>query len=94
MAKKYGAAAVAYVFTWLSGLIVYLLTSKADKHTRFHAAQAIMIGIAMTIIVWIPLVGWIIAALLYLIGLFAAVKAYNGEKLELPLLGSLANKFV
>ena len=94
MAKKYGAAAVAYIFTWLSGLIVYLLAKKGDRHTRFNAAQAIMIGIAIWILAWIPLFGWIVALLLYFVGLYAAVKAYNGHTLEIPLLESLAKKFV
>ena len=94
MARKYGAAAVAYIFTWLSGIIVYLLAKKSDKHTRFNAAQAIMIGVAIWILAWIPFFGWVVAMLLYFMGLYAAFKAYHGDKLEIPLLESLAKKFI
>jgi len=94
MAKKNFTAAIAYIFTWISGLIIYLFTKKSDKFTRFHAAQAIMLGIAIALLGWIPLIGWAAAVLLYLLGLYVAFRAYNGEKSEIPILGNFANKFV
>jgi len=51
MAQKNNTlAAVAYIFTWLSGLIVFLTVDKKDKYTRFHAFQSILFGIAITVI--------------------------------------------
>lgn len=43
-------AAVAYILTWLTGLIIYCITPKEDKFTRFHAMQAIFLGIAFVVI--------------------------------------------
>ena len=43
---------VAYLFTWLSGLILFF--TQKDREVRFHAAQAILFGIAWiaVMIVW------------------------------------------
>jgi len=47
------AGALSYLFTWLTGLI-FLLIEKEDKFVRFHAVQAIGLGIAW-IVAWILL---------------------------------------
>ena len=43
---------LSYLFTWLGGLIMYL--TQKDREVRFHAAQAILFGIAWfgLMIVW------------------------------------------
>lgn len=43
---------LAYLFTWLGGLIIYL--TQKDREVRFHGAQAILFGIAWfgLMIVW------------------------------------------
>lgn len=43
-------AAVAYILTWVTGLVVFFLAKKEDKWTRWHAIQAIGLGIAATIV--------------------------------------------
>ena len=45
----YSMACVAYLLTWLTGLIIYFTADKNDKYTRFHAMQSIFLGIAMTV---------------------------------------------
>jgi len=42
-------AAVAYIFNWLSGLIVFLI-SKDDKVARFHGMQSILLTITYFVI--------------------------------------------
>ncbi|MCE0487943.1 DUF4870 domain-containing protein [Ornithinimicrobium sediminis] len=41
---------LAYLFTWLSGLVVYL--TQRDRELRFHGAQAILLGIAWVVAVF------------------------------------------
>ena len=41
-----GKAILAYVFTWVGGLIVLFGFKDNTKNTKIHAAQAIVIGIA------------------------------------------------
>ena len=43
-------AMVAYILTWLTGLIIFLIADKNDKYTRYHAIQAIGFGIAVIIV--------------------------------------------
>lgn len=47
-------AAVAYILTWVTGLIMLLTAPKTAKFQRWHAIQAIGLGIAFTAIyiVW------------------------------------------
>jgi uncharacterized membrane protein len=53
------AALLSYVFTWLSGLIFFLM-EKESRLVRFHAMQAILLGgsaIVIGIVLW---VAWVI----------------------------------
>src|SRR5688572_30739523 len=43
-------AAVAYILTWITGLIVLLTAKKDEKFKRWHAIQAIGLGIAVVIL--------------------------------------------
>lgn len=45
-----GLAAVAYILTWLTGLIIFLVAKKEQKYVRWNAVQAIGLGIVAVII--------------------------------------------
>jgi uncharacterized membrane protein len=53
------AALLAYVATWLSGLIIFLM-EKENRFVRFHAMQAIMFGVSIIVL-------YIVAAIVSLI---------------------------
>lgn len=70
------AGALAYFLGPLTG-IFFLVVEKQNAFVRFHAAQSIVVGIAMvivsialmvlsTILAVIPIIGWIISLLLSL----------------------------
>jgi len=90
-------AALTYVFGWISGL-VFLLLEKESKKIRFHAMQSIIVSGALTLISFIPVIGWMLspftAILSIILALFLAVKAYQGEDYELPVVGEFAKKQV
>lgn len=101
MAEKVGtglpkntAAALSYVLGWLTG-IVFLLVEK-DPFVRFHAMQSIIVFGALTILMFIPVIGWMLSPLLWIVGfvlwLVLIFKAYQGEEFKLPFLGDLAKK--
>jgi len=101
MAEKTGlglpkntAAALSYVLGWLTG-IVFLLIEK-DPFVRFHAMQSIIVFGALTIINFIPLIGWILSPLVLIVGfilwLLLIYKAYQGEEFKLPVVGDFAKK--
>jgi len=68
------AGALAYVLGPITGIIFYVL-EKDNRFVRFHAAQSIVVSIAMFIISFVlgmlglvigavPLIGWLVAMLL------------------------------
>lgn len=91
---KNTAAALSYVLGWLTG-IVFLLIEK-DPFVRFHAMQSIITFGLLTIISFLPVVGWILSPLVMIIGfvlwLMLIYKAYQGEEYKLPWIGQFAKK--
>jgi uncharacterized membrane protein len=83
---------VVYFFTWLGGLIMYLV-EKDDKNMRFHAMQAILLGIVMFVIS-LPIITFPISFLLWFYGLYVGYKAYTGETVRIPYLAEFADKYV
>ena len=91
-------AILAYVFSWVGGLIVLFAVKNNQRNTKFHAAQAIVLGASYTIITMlysciplrIPLFStalWIV----YLVGIIIGIiKASKEEDPELPVVGSVA----
>jgi uncharacterized membrane protein len=83
----------AYLLTWLSGLIVFITVGQNDKRAKFHALQAIFLGVVLFIIGWIPIVGWIIELLGWLYGLYIGYQAYEGKDVEMPVIGTYARQY-
>jgi len=94
------AAAVAYVFGWISGLAL-LLMERDNRFVRFHAMQSTIVFAALSF-AWflcfsVPFLGWLISifvippvsALLWLLLIF---KAYQGERFKLPMVGDMAER--
>jgi len=91
-------AAVAYLLTIITGVLVYILAKPEDKYARWHALQAIGLGVALIILgallsfatfgLFAPLFGlvWLVVVLVL------AYKAYNGESVRLPLIAEFADK--
>ncbi len=93
---KNTAAALAYVLVWLTG-IVFLLIEK-DPYVRFHAMQSVITFGLLTIVSFVPIIGWLLSPLLMIVGfvlwLFLIFKAYQGEEFKLPVIGDFAKKQV
>ena len=89
------AAALTYLFGWITGLI-FLVIEKEDEFVRFHAMQSVVVFGALTILSIVPVIGWMLIPIILLAGLalwlILIVKAYQGEKFKLPLVGEFAEK--
>lgn len=89
------ASALCYVIGWVSGL-VFLLAEKDNKNVRFHAMQSLMFFAAMTVISFIPVIGWLLSPLVmilaFIVWLMSIYKVYNGEEWVLPVVGKMAEK--
>jgi len=102
------ACLLAYLFSWLGGLII-LLIEKENKFVKFHALQALILGIVevicfiviSVILGMIPYVGWflfswlgwVLGAVCYVFAIIAIIKSFQGEKYYIPFLRGLVNKF-
>ena len=81
-----------YFLLWLSGLLVYVTEGQKSKRAKFHALQAIFLGIVITILAYFPIIN-LVALLLWIYGLYVGVKAYEGEDISMPVLGDYAKRY-
>jgi uncharacterized membrane protein len=95
----------AFLATFLSiiGFIIAILTKKDDKYVMFYAKQSlvifiacIIVGVINSILVFIPIIGWAIMALLNLgllvLWLLSWIYALSEEEKEVPIIGQYASK--
>jgi uncharacterized membrane protein len=95
------AGLLCYVLGWVSGL-VFILIEQQSKFVRYHAMQSIYIFGTITVVAlvlgWIPVIGAVIAGIIWLIGLalwiFLMIRAYQGQKTKVLWAGELAEKWV
>ena len=103
------AAGLAEFFSLVGGLIFYFIEKK-NKFVRFHALQGIYLGAVMflygtvmTILVFIPFIGWLVLAIMGIltplvgiiftvVWLIATIQAFLGKEWEIPWLGKLARQ--
>jgi len=98
------AGALAYLLGLVTGIIFFVI-EKENRFVRFHAMQSILfcavwiiLGVALAVLMMIPVVGWIIGILGYLVvglggfilWLFVMYKAFQGEQYLLPVVGEIA----
>jgi uncharacterized membrane protein len=94
-------AALSYAVGLISGIIV-LSIEKTDGYVRFHAWQSVLAFAAAAAISMllpsVPVVGhWGLTQVLFRLGvvalyIFLIVKALQGERYKLPVVGDLAEK--
>jgi uncharacterized membrane protein len=90
------AGFLCYLFGFVTG-IVFLVVEKESRFVKFHAMQSTItflgLFIISMIIGWIPIIGllvypiWILSLILWLI---LMIKALQGERYSLPIVGKMA----
>lgn len=97
------AGLLCYIAGWITGLIFFLI-EKDDDFVRFHAMQSIVtfgaitiLSIVFGILFMVPFLGMILGTILWIgtiiLWILLMVKAYQGERFKLPLIGDLAEKW-
>lgn len=83
---------------WVSGLVFFLI-EKENKFVRFHAFQSMVVFGAFTvlaIVLTITVIGIALVPILSILELVLwivlMVKAYQGDKFKLPVVGDMAEK--
>jgi len=91
----------AFLATFLSiiGFIIALLVKKDNKYVMHYAKQSLVIFIVYLIVLAIgivPIVGWFIAPILYIIAVIlwviSWIYALSGKEKEVPIVGKYARK--
>ncbi len=85
--------ALAYVLSWLTGIIVLLIASD-NKFLKFHAMQSIVFGIILTIIGCVGsfiCIGSIIAFIGWLYTLYGAYLVYTGKPFRIPVVADFVD---
>jgi uncharacterized membrane protein len=94
------AAALTYALGWVTG-IAFLLVEKESPFVRFHAMQSTitfgLITMAYVVLNVIPILGFLVAFFILMplsvvLWLLLILKAFQGEKFKLPMVGDLAEQ--
>lgn len=93
------AALLCYLVGIITG-IVFFVIEKENKFVKFHAMQSIItfgfFFILGIVLMFIPVIGWAILPITYVIQLILwiilMIKAYQGEKFKLPIIGDIAEQ--
>jgi len=82
-------AAVGYI--WILSLLA-LAARKNNEYIRFHASQGVFLFLC-SLFAWVPFLGWIIGVITAVLAIFGIIKALQGQKWELPVVGKTPSKF-
>ena len=80
-------AAVGYL--WILSLVA-LAARKDNDFVRFHASQGALLFVVSLVLWLIPIVGWLLNIVVGVVAIFGIIKALQGEKWELPIVGGMA----
>jgi uncharacterized membrane protein len=94
------ASLLCYLLIWVTGIIFYLL-EKDNKTVKFHAMQSVLTFLPLNIIYWLVMyvfwwsgIGYVVALLIgivmFILWVVLMVKAYQGEKFKIPVVGDIA----
>lgn len=76
-------------------IVIFFIETK-DVFVRYLAAQYSLLCL-LYLVTWIPIIGWLIPLFILIVTIMGAVKAYKGERFDLPVISKLAvnivNKF-
>lgn len=102
------AVLLSYLFSWLGGLIFYLM-EKENKFVKWNALQALILGIievacivvVSVILGLIPYIGWfffswlgyVLAGVLWIFAIIAIIKGFSGKSFRIPVVSKLTDKY-
>ena len=84
-----------YLLGFVSG-IVFLVVEKESSFVKFHARQSTVTFLILLVISlifgWIPVIGFLVLISILILWLFLMVKALQGERYMLPIVGKLVEQ--
>jgi uncharacterized membrane protein len=94
------ASLLCYLIIWITGIIFYILEPE-NKVVKFHALQSVLTFLPLNILYWILVYGFwwtgiglilalIVGVIMFILWIVLMVKAYQGGKYKLPIVGDIA----
>jgi uncharacterized membrane protein len=90
-------AALGYLFPIIAIIVLFIEPYKDEKFVRFHAVQALAVGVLYVVagmIAWVPLIGWILWLVPLVLAIMGLVKAFQSEYWEMPIVYGLVKSFI
>lgn len=92
---------IVWRIAWLIPVLIFFL-EKESNLVKFHAMQSILLYVARVIVIsllrFIPLLGWllglIVGIIFILIALIAIVGAFNYEESHIPFIGDFVDRLI
>ncbi len=82
-------AIVSHLF-WIGWVIALVINSNdKDELASFYIRQNLGLMLAATILMFIPIIGWIISIAFFVFWIMSLIGAVQGEKKETPIVGKL-----
>lgn len=85
-------AAISYI--WILCLVT-LIFARKSKFAKFHAKQGLLLFVIELLLGWffgVPIIGWALGLLVFLLALLGVINALSGNYWEMPFLGRYAKK--
>lgn len=93
---------LAYLLGIVGGIVFYAISK--DGYVRFHSMQSILLSVAMAVVYvglmilsfvipFFLVLGWLVGLGFFALWILLMIKAYQGERFKLPLIGQMAEKY-
>jgi uncharacterized membrane protein len=102
------AVLLAYLFSWLGGLIIWIM-EKENKFVKWNALQALILGIIEVVCIvvvsvilgLIPYIGWfffswlgyLLAGVCWILAIIAIIMGFQGKTFRIPGIAKLTDKY-
>lgn len=84
-------AIIAHI-TWVGWIVALILDKDKDPFVRFYLRQNLLLFL-LAFLSMIPVVGWILSVLVFVLWILSLIGAINGELKEVPVVGKLAQQW-
>jgi uncharacterized membrane protein len=87
------AGLLCYLLGFITG-IIFLIVEKKSDYIKFHAKQSTIafLGIFVILVIfgWVPIINILISIFSLILWLFLMIKALQGKRYSLPIVGKIA----
>lgn len=79
-------------YLWILSFVA-LAARKNNDFVRFHASQGALLFVISVVLMFVPMLGWLLNVLVLIAAVIGLFKAAQGEKWQVPVIGNLAKNF-